>query len=133
MSLSLSDRRETIRQKAVINGRRVYLDVGLYEDGRPGEVFIVVEKTGSEVRWMFDEIARLASKLMQYGCPLEEVAEGWVGTKGKIAGPVTHDERIKNCTSVLDYVGRHLLVNFGGRDDLAHVKTYNKTKGAYED
>lgn len=122
MSLPLSDRRNTIRQKAVINGRRVYLDVGLYEDGRPGEVFIVVEKTGSEVRWMFDEIARLASKLMQYGCPLEEVAEGWVGTKGKIAGPVTHDERIKNCTSVLDYVGRHLLVNFGGRDDLAHIR-----------
>lgn len=133
MSLPLSDRRNTIRQKAVISGQRVYLDVGLYEDGRPGEVFIVVEKTGSEVRWMFDEIARLASKLMQYGCPVEEVAEGWVGTKGKIAGPVTHDERIKNCTSVLDYVGRHLLVNFGGRDDLAHVKTHNKTKGAYED
>lgn len=122
MSAPLSDRRNTIRQKAVVNGRRVYLDVGLYEDGRPGEVFIVVEKTGSEVRWMFDEIARLASKLMQCGCPLEEVAEGWVGTKGKIAGPVTHDDRIKNCTSVLDYVGRHLLVNFGGRDDLAHVR-----------
>lgn len=114
--------RETIRQKVVIGGRRVYLDVGLYEDGQPGEVFIVVEKTGSDERWMFDEVARLASKLLQHGCPLEEVAQGWLGTKGKICGPVQYDVRIKNCTSVLDFTARHLLIYFAGREDLAHVK-----------
>ena len=84
----MPDRRETQRQKVKIAGQRIYLDVGLYEDGTVGEVFIVCEKTGAGRRWMFDEVARLASKLIQYGCPVEQIAEGWLGTKGDPCGPV---------------------------------------------
>lgn len=118
----LPNRRECLRQKAVIGGVKVYLDIGLHDDGQPGEVFIVVEKTGAQQRWMFDELARLASKLLQQGCPLEEVAQGWLGTKGTPSGPVQGDSRIKNCTSLLDYVARVLLIHYAGREDLAHVK-----------
>jgi len=117
----LPDRRDTMRQKVTINGQRAYIDCGFYEDGMIGEVFIVLEKTGAGRRWMFDEVARLASKLMQYGCPVEQIAEGWLGTKGEPCGPVQGHARIKNCTSILDFVARHLLIEFCNREDLAHV------------
>lgn len=119
---AMPDRRETRRQRVKIGGKKIYVDCGLYPDGRVGEVFLATEKTGSERRWMYDEVARLASKLMQHGCSVEDVAEGWLGTKGEPCGPVEGHGQIKNCTSVLDFVARHLLVEFCGREDLAHIK-----------
>lgn len=118
----MPDRRQTVRRKVRIGSTKVYFDTGLYDDGTIGELFIVVEKTGADSRWYYDEIARLASKLLQHGCPLEQVAEGWLGTRGKICGTVYGDPQIKMATSVLDYIGRHLLVAKCGRLDLAHVK-----------
>lgn len=122
LNRAMSNRRDTVRQKAKIGGKHIYVDVGLYADGTIGEIFIVVEKTGDNNRWLYDEVARLASKLIQHGCPVETVMESWLGTKGKPAGPVQGDTHIKNCTSILDYVARTILVSYCGRDDLAHVK-----------
>lgn len=118
----MPNRRKTVRRKVRIGGTKVYFDMGQYEDGTIGELFIVVERTGSEERWFFDEVARLASKLLQHGCPLDQVAEGWLGTKGKICGVVRGDEKIMMATSVLDFLGRHLLIYHCGRADLAHAK-----------
>jgi ribonucleoside-diphosphate reductase alpha chain len=118
----LPDRRRTVRQKLRIGGTKVYCDLGMYDDGTPGEVFIVVERTGAERRFLYDETARLASKLLQHGCSLEHVAEGWLGTRGQPAGPVQGHPRIKHATSVLDLIARYLLVDYCGREDLAHVK-----------
>jgi len=122
MERTLPDRRNTVRQRAVIGHEKVYLDCGLYDDGTVGEVFIVLEKTGDQTRWLYDEAARLASKLIQHGCPVETIAEGWLGTKGKPCGPVQGHAQVKNCTSLLDFVARHLLIEYAGREDLAHIK-----------
>ena len=125
--VALPARRESVTQAVRINGSKVYITVGFYAEEPPriGEVFVSLEKTGSERRAIMDEVARLASKLLQHGSSVEELAEGWVGTKSGSdapSGPVQGDARIKMCTSVLDYVGRYLLVYFCGREDLAHVK-----------
>jgi ribonucleoside-diphosphate reductase alpha chain len=118
---SLPNRREVVRQAVKIGGVRVYLDTGFYPDGRVGEIFLAVEQTGSERRWLYDEAARSNSKLLQWGAPLEEVVEGWVGSKGAPFGPVQGDHRIKYCSSILDYCGRYLGVYYQQREDLAHV------------
>lgn len=118
----LPTRRECVRQAVKIGGQRVYLDVGLYPDGRVGEMFLAVEQTGGMTRWIYDEVARSNSKLLQWGAPLEEVIDGWVGSKGAPHGPVQGDARIKYCSSILDYCGRYLGVYYGGREDLAHIK-----------
>lgn len=118
---ALPNRRECVRQAVKIGGVRVYLDTGFYKDGRVGEIFLAVEQTGSERRWLFDEAARSNSKLLQWGAPLEEIIDGWTGSKGAPFGPVTGDARIRYCSSILDYVGRYLGVYYNGRDDLAHV------------
>jgi len=120
----LPDRRESVTHRVKIGACKIYLTVGFYdaEKTRVGEIFIALAKTGAERRWMMDEIARLASKLLQGGAPLEEIGEMWLGTKAELGGPVQGDDRIKNCSSLLDYVARHLLVNYCGREELAHVK-----------
>jgi len=119
----LPNRREVVRQAVRIGGQRVYLDVGFYEGGtRVGELFLAVERTGGMTRWLYDEAARSSSKLLQWGAPLEEVIEGWVGSKGSPSGPVTGDARIKYASSILDYCGRYLGVYYGNREDLSHIK-----------
>lgn len=124
MVTSLPARRESMTQSARIGPSKVYVTVSFYDKSRAeiGEIFISLEKTGSERRATMDEVARLASRLFQYGASVEEIAEGWVGLKGTPSGPVQGDHKIKFCTSVLDYVGRYLLVYYCGREDLAHVK-----------
>jgi len=116
--------RETIRQKIKLGGRTAYLDVGFYDGActRIGEVFIVVDKNGSTERFLLDELARMTSVAIQYGAPAEEVIGGWLFTKGSLFGTVLGDDRIKNATSVLDWVARHILVNYYRRNELAHVK-----------
>ena len=118
----LPARREVVRQAVKIGGSRVYLDIGFYPDGRVGEMFLAVEQTGSERRWLYDETARSASKLLQYGAPLSEIIDGWVGSKGTPSGPVTGHDRIKMASSILDFCGRHLGVCYDHREDLAHIK-----------
>lgn len=120
---ALPNKRECVTHRVKIGRIKLYVTVGFYDDGRVGELFLALEKTGSERRWMMDEIARLVSKLLQRGASVDEIGEMWLGTKSsEICGPVQGDDRIKNCTSVLDYVARHLLVHYCDRDDLAHVK-----------
>ncbi len=123
MANELPPCRKLVRQSVRIGGIRCYVDVGFFDDPgeQVGEIFLVVDRTGSEKRWFFDEVARLASKLIQHGCPLEDVAESWLGTVGRINGPVTGHPSIKNCTSVLDFVARMLLIEYCGREDLKHV------------
>lgn len=38
------------------------------------------------------------------------------------AGPVTGHDRIKNCSSLPDLIGRYLLLPYCGREDVAHVR-----------
>ena len=118
----LPHRRKLVRQAVKIGGVRVYLDTGFYPDGRVGEIFLAVEQTGSERRWLYDEAARSNSKLLQWGAPLEEVIDGWVGSKGAPHGPVQGDARIKYASSILDWAGRYLGVYYGNREDLSHIK-----------
>lgn len=119
----MPNRRKALCQKVTINASKVYLHLGFYDDActHVGEIFVVVAQTGSYERAVLDEVARSASKRLQLGEPLEELAEDWLGTRFAPCGPVVGDDRIKNCTSILDWVARYCLVNFCGRSDLAHV------------
>ena len=118
----LPARRSTTTQKVSIAGQRtVYLSV--HDDPTPMEFFLRVKGRGctSEVVSLYDSLARLASLALQYGVPLEEVAEMLHATKFAPAGPVTGHARIKFCESPTDYIGRHLLIEYCGREDLVHA------------
>ena len=54
-----------------IQGHEGYINVGFYDDGRPGELFITMAKEGSTVGGLMDVIGTLVSMGLQYGVPLE--------------------------------------------------------------
>lgn len=125
----LPDRRNHRTQKVRIAGQRTaYLSV--HDDPNPAELFIRVRGVDctSEVVGLYDIVGRLASLALQYGAPLEKVGEMLLGSKFEPAGPVSLHPRIKNCTSLPDLIGRHVLVEYCNRADLAHVPEHDPDK-----
>ena len=117
----LPDRRTGYTQKAVVGGHKVYLHTGEYKDGRIGEIFIDMHKEGAAFRSLMNNFAIAISVGLQYGVPLEEYVDAFTFTRFEPAGPVQGNDRIKNATSILDYVFRELAISYLGRNDLAHV------------
>ena len=117
-----SRRRHTTQKVRIANQRTLYLAV--HSDSHPAEIFLRVKGEGctTEVVALFDVLARLASLALQFGAPLEKVGEMLRGVQFEPAGSVNGHEHIKHCTSLPDLIGRHLLVEYCGREDLAHVK-----------
>jgi ribonucleoside-diphosphate reductase alpha chain len=118
----IPDRRNHITQKLRIAGKRtLYLSV--HDDDRPAEVFLRLKGAGcgAETIALYDVIARLLSLTLQYGAPLEKAAGMLYQTRFEPAGPITGHDRIKNCSSIPDLIGRYLLLEYCGREDVANV------------
>ncbi len=118
----LPNRREAVTQKVRISMQRT-LYVSVHQDPEPAEIFCRVKGVGctTEVIGLYDILARLASLALQYGAPLEKLGEMLAHTKFEPCGPVSGHHKIKFCSSPVDLIGRHLLVEHCGRGDLAHV------------
>lgn len=70
----LPDRRRTTTQKVKIGGRTLYVNIGFYPDGRPGEVFLDMAKQGTAIRGWANDAALLVSLLLQHGATPGEIA-----------------------------------------------------------
>jgi len=123
----LPNRRKGYTQKAIIGGHKVYLRTGEFDDGRLGEIFIDMHKEGAAFRAMMNNFAISISLGLQYGVPLDEYVEAFTFTRFEPAGMVLGNDRIKNATSILDYIFRELAVSYLDREDLAHVHTDTPT------
>jgi ribonucleoside-diphosphate reductase alpha chain len=53
----LADERQSITHKFSVDGHEGYVTVGVYEDGKPGEIFITMAKSGSVVSGLMDSFA----------------------------------------------------------------------------
>ena len=100
----LPDRRGGYTQKARVGGHKVYLRTGEYPDGRLGEIFIDMHKEGAAFRSLMNNFAIAVSLGLQYGVPLEEYVDAFTFTRFEPAGLVRGNDRIKNATSILDYI-----------------------------
>jgi ribonucleoside-diphosphate reductase alpha chain len=120
--LALPARRNHITQKVKIAGQRTH-HLSVHDDPQPAEIFLRVKGSdcSSELIGLYDVIARLMSLALQYGAPLEKVGDLLAGAKFEPCGPVSGHDRLKHCSSLPDLIGRHLLVEYCGREDLAHV------------
>ena len=58
---------------------------------------------------------------LQYGVPLDEFINAYVGTKFEPSGKVHGNDRILSATSMLDYIFRELAISYQNREDLAHT------------
>ena len=101
----LPDTRSSLTHKFSIDGHEGYLTVGLYPDGRPGEVFIQMAKEGSTLGGLMDAFAIQTSIALQYGVPLEQMVRKHSHSRYEPAG-FTKCEFIRNATSITDYLFR---------------------------
>ncbi|MEM9233819.1 MAG: vitamin B12-dependent ribonucleotide reductase, partial [Pseudomonadota bacterium] len=117
----LPDRRKGYIQKAIVGGHKVYLHTGEFEEGELGEIFVDMHKEGAAFRSLMNNFAIAVSLGLQYGVPLEEFVDAYLFTRFDPSGPVQGNDRIKNATSILDYIFRELAISYLGRNDLGHV------------
>ena len=117
----MPDRRKGYIQKATIGDHKVYLHTGEYEDGKIGEIFIDTSKEGELVKALMNNFAIAISLGLQYGVPLDEFINAFVGTKFDPSGKVHGNDRILSASSILDYIFRELAISYQNREDLAHT------------
>jgi len=122
----LPKKRQGYIREAHINGHKVFLRTGEYEDGTLGEIFIDMYKEGASFKGLLNCFAVLASKSLQYGMPLEELVNSFTFTRFEPAGRVDGHEAIKNATSILDYVFRSIGYDYLHRSDFVHVKAVDE-------
>jgi ribonucleoside-diphosphate reductase alpha chain len=102
--------RASVTHKFSVGGHEGYITVGMYEDGRPGEIFIKMSKEGSTLSGVMDGLALTVSLGLQYGVPLKVFVDKLVNTRFEPSG-ITANPNIRFVSSVLDYIARWL----GGR------------------
>ena len=124
---NMPDRRKGYIQKATIGNHKVYLHTGEYEDGKIGEIFIDTSKEGELVKALMNNFAIAISLGLQYGVPLDEFINAYVGTKFEPSGKVFGNDRILSATSILDYIFRELAISYLNREDLAHTPSIANT------
>lgn len=107
----LPDERAAITHKFKVGNLEGYLTVGLYEDGSPGEIFIVVAKEGSTLSGMMDAFATAISLSLQYGVPLAALVRKFSFMRFEPAG-FTGNRDIPSAQSVIDYIARWLALKF---------------------
>ncbi|MGA1441620.1 MAG: vitamin B12-dependent ribonucleotide reductase, partial [Ilumatobacteraceae bacterium] len=88
-----------------------FANVGEYEDGRPGEIFLTVSKQGSTLAGIMDSFAKSVSYGLQYGVPLHAFVEAFINTRFEPAG-MTDDPDIRMASSIIDYLFRRLAVEY---------------------
>ncbi|MGB2695490.1 MAG: vitamin B12-dependent ribonucleotide reductase [Dehalococcoidia bacterium] len=109
----LPDERESLTHKFRVGEQEGYITVGLYEDGRPGELFITISKEGSTIRGLMDSVAVLTSLALQYGVPLEDLVRKFRGVHFEPAG-FTDNPELPQANSLVDYIFRWLESRFLG-------------------
>jgi ribonucleoside-diphosphate reductase alpha chain len=107
----LPDERVAITHKFSIAGHDGYVTVGLYEDGKPGEIFIVMSKEGTVISGLLDAFATSISLALQYGVPLEALVKKFSHMRFEPAG-ITSNPQIRFAQSILDYIFRWLALRF---------------------
>ena len=107
--------RAALTHKFTVGGHDGYITVGLYDDGTPGEIFLVMSKEGSVVSGMLDAFATAVSMALQYGVPIQALCTKFSHMRFEPSG-FTGNPNIPMAKSILDYVFRWLELKYGDPD-----------------
>ena len=117
----LAATRPALTHKFEIADHDGYIIVGLYEDGRPGEVFLKIGKEGSTLGGLLDCVGILTSIALQHGIPLQSLVDKLSYVRFEPAG-WTKDPDIRQAHSIVDYVFRWLAARFPASSDDTEAK-----------
>ncbi len=107
----LPDERQAITHKFDIGGHEGYITVGLFEDGSPGEIFLVMAKEGSTISGFADAFAQAISYSLQYGVPLQVLVDKFSHVRFEPAG-LTKNPDVRIAKSIVDYIFRWMASKF---------------------
>ncbi len=107
----LPDERHAFTHKFDIAGHEGYITVGLYEDGMPGEIFLVMAKEGSTISGFADAFAQAISYALQYGVPLQELVDKFSHVRFEPSG-MTRNPDVRFAKSIVDYIFRWMAAKF---------------------
>jgi ribonucleoside-diphosphate reductase alpha chain len=107
----LPDTRRSITHKFSIEGHEGYINVGLYDSGAPGEIFVTMAKEGSTISGMMDAFATSISLTLQYGVPLRDLVQKFSHMRFEPMGR-TENREIPVAQSIVDYIFRWLASQF---------------------
>ncbi|MGA8302924.1 MAG: vitamin B12-dependent ribonucleotide reductase [Thermoplasmata archaeon] len=112
----LPDERDALTHHFSVGGHDGYVTVGLYPDGRPGEIFFRVTKEGSTVNGLMDSLGISMSMALQHGVPLKDLVRKLAHLRFEPAG-ATNNPKIRFAKSIPDYVARWLAIEFLTEDE----------------
>jgi len=107
----LPDERQAITHKFDIAGHEGYITVGLFEDGQPGEIFLVMAKEGSTISGFADAFAQAISYALQFGVPLQALVDKFSHVRFEPSG-MTRNPEIRFAKSIVDYIFRWMASKF---------------------
>ena len=107
----LPDERAAITHKFDIAGHEGYITAGMYKDGKPGEVFLVMAKEGSTISGFGDSFAQAISYALQYGVPLQVLVDKFSHQRFEPAG-MTRNPDVRIAKSIVDYMFRWMATKF---------------------
>ena len=107
----LPDERHAITHKFDIAGHEGYITVGLFEDGQPGEIFLVMAKEGSTISGFADAFAQAVSYALQYGVPLSSLVDKFSHVRFEPSG-MTKNPDVRFAKSIVDYIFRWMATKF---------------------
>jgi ribonucleoside-diphosphate reductase alpha chain len=115
----LPDTRPSINHKVVLRHAKeskvkrihFYLIAGMYEDKRPAELFVTVNKGNGMIAGFLKVIAILISLCLQYGVPFMKIYEKLAYQDFEPKG-FTENKAIHSCTSIVDYIMQWMKQQF---------------------
>ncbi len=107
----LPDERKSLTHKFDIAGHEGYITVGMYEDGKPGEIFVNMSKQGSTISGLMDSFATAISYALQYGVPLQFLVDKFAHMRFEPSG-FTKNPQIPYAKSIVDYLFRWMASKF---------------------
>jgi ribonucleoside-diphosphate reductase alpha chain len=123
--------RTAMTHKFSIGGHEGYITVGMYDDGQPGEIFLVMAKEGSAISGLMDSFATAISLALQYGVPLKVLIDKFSHVRFEPSGHTGNPE-VPFAKSIVDYIFRWLASKFLSTEEQvqAGVHVIQKTEGA---
>ena len=126
----MPDTRRSVTHKAVIHAEcgkvKFFVTVGLYADGRPGEIFLSCDESGSTLDGFADAWAMAVSLCLQAGVSLETLVDKFSFLQFEPRG-MTECEAVRSARSMVDYAVRWMASEFGAHSHtLASVKEEKK-------
>ena len=107
----LPDDRASYTHKFRIANFEGFLTVGLYPDGKPGEIFVRMAKQGSTLSGLMDAFATSISVGLQHGVPLQTYVDKFAHMRFEPDG-WSQNEKIGYAKSIMDYIFRWLDLRY---------------------